>query len=152
MNRTRTDTIRLLFENMSALKRGMQAQLQQTDGRSLIPHGQQEVLTSIRSLQPVSFKQLSTHLYLTPGAISQLVEGLEAHDLIRRSADPTDRRIQLLQISKKGTKLLQDIDKRRRKFLEATMSALTDEELGVWLNIQQKMIQQFQIEVEKNNK
>lgn len=147
MQESRQKIIQQLFENMNAVKRSMHGQLQALDKRMPIPHAQQELLLTIRTLQPVTFKQLAERLYLTPGAVSQLAQGLEEHELIIRKTDPADRRKQLLHISKKGTKLLQDMEKRRRKFMETILTELSDEELQIWLRIQQKMIKQYQTQL-----
>jgi len=73
-----------------------------------------------------------------------LVDGLAQHKLITSQAQPTDRRVHFLSISPKGTELLDRINKPRHEFMEELMSQLTDEELVVWLHIQEKMITHFQ--------
>jgi len=135
-----------LFESMNTLKRGMYSQLHVINRDLPISRSQIELLMAIRHAQPVSFKELAKQLCLTPGAISQLAEGLEQLELIERKTSIADRRLQYLETSKKGATLLQDVEKRRRKLLETVMQDLSDEELELWLRIQQKMINQFQSE------
>src|SRR6185369_16321340 len=90
--------IQSLFESMSALKRGMAGQWHLMNQGCPISRSQLELLFTIRHAQPVSFKHLAQQLYLTPGAISQLAEGLEQHELISRQSDDRDRRIQCLSV------------------------------------------------------
>jgi len=151
--RTNRDTlIQNLFENMNALKRGMAGHMQLANRDCPVPSSQLELLFAIRQTQPVSFKHLAQQLYLTPGAVSQLAEGLEQHELISRHVDDHDRRMQLLHVSKKGTKLLQTIEKRRQGILELLIKDLSDEELAVWLKVQEKMIKHFQTETTERTK
>jgi DNA-binding MarR family transcriptional regulator len=141
--------IRNLFETMDTTKRGMYAQLQAVNRLLPIPRSQLELLMAIQHMQPVSFKELAKYLYLTPGAISQLAEGLEQQELIGRKIDPKDRRVQCLEVSKKGNKLLQDVARHRRTVMEKALQDLSDDELEMWVGIQQKLIKQFQAEVTK---
>ena len=138
--------IQTIFESMSALKRGMAGQMHSVLRDCPVSHSQLELLATVRHMQPINFKQLAQQLYLTPGSISQLVEALENQELVQRQVDTRDRRVQTLQLTPKGTKLLTGIDKRRRSTLEEIMLGLTTEELKLWLQIQQKITQKFQTE------
>lgn len=140
----RTELVEQLFESMDAVKRGMAEHMRQLQYDCPISRSQVELLFAIRHMQPVSFKLLAQHLYLTPGAISQLAEGLEQHALISRHADDHDRRIQCLQVSKKGGRLLDAIEKRRYSYLTAIMEGLSDEELAVLLQVHEKIREHFQ--------
>jgi MarR family transcriptional regulator, multiple antibiotic resistance protein MarR len=140
----RDELIRAIFENMEVTKRGMHAQLHAINKLLPIPRAQLELLVSIEHMQPVSFKDLAKQLYLTPGAVSQLAEGLEQQGYIARKADPNDRRVQCLETTKRGDKLLQDVSKKRRAIFEAVLKELTDEELEIWLRVQQTLVKQFQ--------
>jgi DNA-binding MarR family transcriptional regulator len=75
-----------------------------------------------------------------------LAEGLETAGLIQRETDQADRRIVSLSVTRKGAALLQDIEKHRRKLMEAMMEDLSDDELELWLRLQEKMIARFQAE------
>ncbi len=152
MHTNRDILVRNLFENMNALKRGVAGHLQLATRDCPISSSQFELLRTIRQMQPVSFKQLARQLYLTPGAVSQLVEGLELHDYVSRHADERDRRMQLLHVSKRGAKLLQNIEKHRQSMLDMLIQDLSDEELTVWLRVQTKMIQHFQSETTIHSK
>lgn len=141
--------IQQLFENVSAMKRSMASHWQLTNHDCPVSQAQLELLFTIRHMQPVSFKQIAAHLHLTPGAVSQLVEGLEQHQLVNRQADPHDRRVQCLELSQNGTVLLRGIEQRRRSLMQAIAEDLSDEELELWLRVQTKILNHFQTEPTK---
>ena len=111
-----------------------------------ISGAQLELLFTIRGNQPTSSKQLATMLHLTPGAVSQLLDSLLQHNLVTRQTSEQDRRVQYLSLSEKGEQLLHNFEKARRKIMEAIIADLSDEELEVWLRVQQKMIAYFKSE------
>ena len=144
MSTQRELLLQRLFEHMDAVKRGMSSHMQRLSRDCPVSRTQLELLFAIRQSQPVSFKQLAQQLYLTPGAVSQLAEGLEGDGLISRQADESDRRIQCLRVSRKGNRLLDTIERQRERLLEAITTDLTDEELALWLRVQDKMLDYFQ--------
>lgn len=148
----RNALIQTLYENMGTLKRGMHSYFQAANFSTPVSRSQMELLFTIRQAQPVSSKLLAQKLCLTPGAVSQLAEGLETQDLISRHPDEHDRRIQCLEVSPKGNKLLGEVEARRRAAMEAIITDLTDEELEIWLRVQQKMLTHFQNEAQETSK
>jgi DNA-binding MarR family transcriptional regulator len=148
----RNTLIQTLYENMSTLKRGMHSHFQAADYGVPISRSQIELLFTIRQTQPVSSKLLAQKLCLTPGAVSQLAEGLENQQLITRRADTRDRRIQCLEVSAKGNELLQKVEARWRSAMEAIVADLSDEELEIWLRVQQKMLKHFQADNQEASK
>lgn len=146
----REQLIRNLFENIGLIKRSMYSQLEASHGSLPIPMSQLELLVTIQHRQPVSFKDLARHLYLTPGAISQVAEALEQEGYVTRENDPKDRRVQCLRISKKGAKLLADTTKRRQAILKDALEDLTNEELELWLRVQTKLMKRFQAKQDRS--
>jgi len=151
MSNERDETIAKLSEAMRSMKHVMHGRMQAALQSSPISHAQLELLFTIHRLQPVSSKQLATQLYLTAGAVSQLVDGLESHGFVTREVDPRDRRIQCLRLSKKGVKLLGSIGDRQQKMMEAIMQSFSTAELKAWLKIQQKIINEFQANLTDTN-
>ena len=149
MPQSRQDIINSLFDNMSAMKRGMYSHFQTIMKDCPVSRTQLELLFTIKHLQPISFKQLAKQLYLTPGAVSQLADSLLEDGFITREIDSSDRRIQCLRLAKKGEKVLIDIEKRRKKIMEQVMQDLTTDELIAWSHVQEKLIAQFQAETAK---
>ncbi len=136
MSIERETLVRSLFENMHAIKRSLAT----SSHGCPIPPSQVELLFAIHTNQPVSFKRLAQVLSLTPGAISQQAEGLEQNGYITRTSDEHDRRVQCLNVSKRGSKLLHSIEKRREQMMESLIAGLSDEELAVWVRVQNKIM------------
>jgi len=144
--------VRNLFDNMRAIKRGMSGHFNALRQQCPISHAQLELLITIESGQPISFKQLARQLYLTPGAVSQLAEDLETGTYISREADANDRRVQYLRVTPAGRELLQRIEKGRERVMRDIIADLSDEELAVWLRVQEKMLHHFQSEPNQQTK
>lgn len=144
MDHSRQEIINRIFEHSEAMKRGMYTHMQAYFHHLPVTRSQLEVLSAIKYLQPVSFKEIARQLYLTPGAVSQSVEALNLEGYVLREADLSDRRIQHLKLSSKGEKLLHDIENRRRALMEEALKDLTFDELALWLKVQTNMSKQFQ--------
>ena len=139
----REHTVRELFDNMNALRRVMAGHIAALSRDYPVSPSQLELLSAVHSVQPVSFKDLAQQLCLTPGAVSQLAESLEAQGYIGRHADTGDRRVQLLQVTDAGQKLLTAVEKRRKRMLADVIQDLTDDELSLWLRVQQKVLHHY---------
>lgn len=140
----RQELLENLLENTATFKRSLNAYAHGLYPKTQLSQAQIELLFAIRHSQPVSFKDLAKQLCLTPGAISQSADGLEEHGYITRLAGEHDRRVQCLQLSKKGGRLLRDVERKRQHFMEMLAADLTDDELAMWLHVQTKMIARLQ--------
>jgi len=58
---------------------------------------------------PVPMKDLSARLLISKPAITNLVDRLEKHDFLVRSADSQDRRVTMIKMRPKGQKLIRDM-------------------------------------------
>ncbi|HEX7368557.1 MAG TPA: MarR family transcriptional regulator [Candidatus Saccharimonadales bacterium] len=152
MAQSREQIISELYERMGALKRSMHMYMQAALEQCPVSHSQIELLSTIKHLQPVSFKQVAQQLCLTPGAVSQLADPLIDQEFISRETDPNDRRMQCLRLSKKGEKVLQTIEKRRQAGMNHVIESLTTEELTVWARVQEKLITHLKAGTTKDTK
>jgi len=146
MKHTRDQLIEALFENMNSVKRGFYWRMHNLTRDVAISGTQLELLFIPGHNQPVSSKQLAELLHMTPGAVSQLADSLEQQELIERQTSEQDRRVQYLRVSEKGEEFIRSFEKSRHKVMEAVIKDLSDEELEVWLRVQQKMIAYFKSE------
>ena len=140
---SRNATMAEILENMSLVKRGMAVHMQAVLGKVPISLAQLELLHIIKQEQPITAKDLAQSRQLTPGAISQLLDSLLEHGYVARKMHETDRRTHLLQVTKKGAKLLQTVRKRRDELFKTVMADCSDEELLAWLQVQQKIMQKL---------
>ena len=53
--------------------------------------------------------ELSDHLQLAPRTATEVVDALESRDLVRRRADPADRRAILVEVTERGAGMLAEI-------------------------------------------
>lgn len=61
--------------------------------------------------------------------LTRLVDRLEARGLVRRAADPHDRRVTLVQLTAEGKALIDELRPRHRAYVEQRMSHLNPEQL-----------------------
>ena len=62
--------------------------------------------------------------------ITKIVTRLEGQGLIERLADPTDRRVSLVAVSKNGAALLEQVRSSRTAYLHRKLRELGDEDLS----------------------
>jgi DNA-binding MarR family transcriptional regulator len=53
--------------------------------------------------------ELSDHLHIAPRSTTEVVDALESRGLVRRRADPGDRRATLVEVTEPGTRILDAI-------------------------------------------
>jgi len=53
-----------------------------------------------------TLRRLSDHLQIAPRSTTEVVDALEARNLVRRRADPGDRRATLVEVTEHGTDVL----------------------------------------------
>jgi DNA-binding MarR family transcriptional regulator len=69
-------------------------------------------LRALRSLKrhgTMRLSELSDHLHIAPRSTTEVVDALESRDLVRRRADPGDRRATLVEVTEHGTATLDAI-------------------------------------------
>jgi DNA-binding MarR family transcriptional regulator len=140
----REELLSRLYENMNATKRLMHGRLHALTGDCPISRSQMELLFTLKHMDKhPSPKQLAAHMHLTPGAISQLIDGLDEQGLIVREINPADRRTQTLHVSTSGLAVIHGIEKRRHEVMHQVMQSLTTEELQVLLRVQEKLAERL---------
>jgi DNA-binding MarR family transcriptional regulator len=63
-------------------------------------------LRALRRHGTMRLSELSDHLHIAPRSTTEVVDALEARDLVRRRADPGDRRATLVEMTEHGTDVL----------------------------------------------
>jgi DNA-binding MarR family transcriptional regulator len=69
-------------------------------------------LRALRTLSrhgTMRLSELSDHLQIAPRTATEVVDALQARDLVRRRADPTDRRAILVEVTEHGAAILAEI-------------------------------------------
>lgn len=136
----RSKSIQDLFATSAVVQRMMHACLLRSFDELGVAPSQLQLLHLIREQQPVSLKTLASGMRLTPGAITQLVEGVVQSGYVTRSESSTDRRVTVVSLTPTGVEICKQLEQKKRALLAKVVADLNDEELHIFLRVQQKML------------
>lgn len=145
----REELLEAILSNMMQLQRAGATRLPMLLEQQPVSRAQMEVLLVVKHQQPISVKAIAAQLHLTPGAITQLVEGLVQNGYLERQEGDRDRRISNISLAKDGKQKLANLWLQRKKVLAKIMQTLDTTELTTMLRIQEKMLTQFELEISK---
>jgi DNA-binding MarR family transcriptional regulator len=91
---------------------------------------QASLLGLIRRSPGVGVRELAARERLSPASMSVSVARLEKAGLVRRTADPLDRRRQALWVTDEGDRILRSVRTRRTAWLAARLHRLPAEKLA----------------------
>src|SRR5581483_7988523 len=114
---TRSKYTQDLFATTAVVQRMMHACLQRSFDEIGVAPSQLQVLHLIRQQQSVSLKVLATDMRLTPGAITQLIEGLVQAGYVTRSEGNEDRRITIVALTNAGTEVVKQLEQKKQALL-----------------------------------
>ena len=87
------------------------------------------VLTYIHYNGPSNISDICAHMMVSAAAASQMVDRLEKLDLVERSADPGDRRVRNVVLSRQGENFVEQSIKARRSWIKQLPADLCEGEL-----------------------
>lgn len=93
-----------------------------------ITPAQFEALQIIINHDEVTISELSSKLYQAPSTITDLVDRMEAKELVQRVKDCKDRRIVRITALEKGHKILDEVLVERCKFVDYALTGVGAEE------------------------
>jgi len=93
------------------------------------------VLGLLRDLGRLSPSELGERLIVTRATVTGLLDSLERRGLVRRTANPSDRRSILVEITPEGRDILQQVRTLIHRSEKAWMSALSDDELRTYIGL-----------------
>jgi DNA-binding MarR family transcriptional regulator len=82
------------------------------------------------ALEPVTPRSIATALALTPGAITQLVDGLRCEGLVTTQANPQDARSRVLTLTESAASRVASFEQELAEKMLAQFTSLTDTELA----------------------
>ena len=91
--------------------------------------GQATLLELIRKSPGIGVRELAARERIAPPSMSVAVARLEKAGLVRRTADPLDRRRQALWVTDEGDRILRTVRTRRTAWLAARLDRLPPEKL-----------------------
>jgi DNA-binding MarR family transcriptional regulator len=89
--------------------------------------------------RPLSQREIGERWLVTRGAVTGLVDSLEAAELVRRQPHPEDRRVSLVELTDKGVSVLDDLLPDHLRGEEEMLAALTEEEQQTLLELLEKV-------------
>jgi MarR family 2-MHQ and catechol resistance regulon transcriptional repressor len=93
------------------------------------------VLGILRDHGPMSPSELGERLIVTRATVTGLLDSLERRGFVRRSANPSDRRSLLAEITPAGLTVLQDLRTIVHRSEKAWLGALSDSELRTYIEL-----------------
>jgi DNA-binding MarR family transcriptional regulator len=88
---------------------------------------------------PLTMHELATHMDISPSSATQLVDRLVQHGLVDRVADPADRRVHRLTVSKAAAEVVREFERDRSRQLAELLTPLSDDELATVVSIAQRL-------------
>jgi DNA-binding MarR family transcriptional regulator len=95
-----------LSEAFWAVARQLRERSQETLAPWDITPAHLRALRTLRRHGTMRLSELSDHLHIAPRSTTEVVDALEARDLVRRRADPGDRRATLVEVTEHGAEVL----------------------------------------------
>jgi DNA-binding MarR family transcriptional regulator len=139
------DQLNRYWEDMRIVRRLLRQRFMTVFQDDQLSPGQSEVLmVLVKHSEPMQPKQLASCLQLTPGAITQLVEGLEKAGYVHRSQSKQDRRVTLLSPSQAAAGRLERLKQHHQELAHELASQLSVEELAILRRAQRKIIDYLQ--------
>jgi DNA-binding MarR family transcriptional regulator len=87
-------------------------------------------LVTIELRGPIALGQLAAHERVTPPSVTRMAATLEERGLVRREADPADRRIAYVSLTPEGKRTVQLTRTRKTAFLAKRLRRLDEAEVA----------------------
>ncbi len=131
MTKRRDELMMELFETMNGFRRRMIAGKLQRFHKKRLGNSQQELLICVahRHADGITIKELAEQLQVTSGAITQMVDALEAEGFIERREDEHDRRSVRIFFARKAHKQFGHFKTAKLHFLGQMLEPLDDTEI-----------------------
>ncbi len=113
--------------------------LQETEGFGVTPV-QYGVLLTLSRQPGLDQRRLAGLMGLDTSTTAGVVDRLEARDLLRRSASPTDRRVKLLNITADGLTLVADIGPRVQAAQDRMVAPLSEAEKPLFMDMLTRLV------------
>lgn len=136
----RNKNLQDLFTTAALLQRMMHTCMLRTFDEAGIAPSQLQLLHLIGRQQPVSLKVLAADMRLTPGAITQTVDGLVQVGYVERESGKDDRRVITVSLTPTGREKASLLERQKQALLTKVVADLDDDEVAVYLRVQQKML------------
>ncbi|MEU6388299.1 MarR family transcriptional regulator [Streptomyces sp. NPDC046939] len=114
-----------LAEQLLRLTRRLQRiQKRQLEPVGITPAQSRLLRTLVHYETPPRMADLAQRLEVVPRAVTSVVDGLEAGELVRRVPDPTNRRVIRIELTERGRAALRELRSARRAAAEEILAPL----------------------------
>lgn len=114
-----------LAEQLLRLTRRLQRiQKRQLEPVGITPAQSRLLRTLVHYETPPRMADLAQRLEVVPRAVTSVVDGLEAGELVRRVPDPTNRRVIRIELTEQGRAALRELRSARRAAAEEILAPL----------------------------
>jgi DNA-binding MarR family transcriptional regulator len=119
-------------ETLSELFWSVARQLRETSQETLAPWdispSHWRALRVLARHGPIRLSELSDHLRIAPRSVTEVIDALEARNLVGRRPDPADRRATLVELTEHGSGILRAIKEARGAEAERLFSRLGEDD------------------------
>lgn len=131
MGNSRKESLQSLAEKMASVMRRVHIGQGFKFSEFVLRMPQARIMFFIaKNREEVSVKDLAEMLGVTPGAVTQFVDGLVEMDLVRREEDSKDRRIIRIKLTPLALGKLEEFKKGYLKSASRLFDVLSDAEIG----------------------
>jgi DNA-binding MarR family transcriptional regulator len=117
-----------LTEVVTRLRRALRTSIRSDYPWESLPMAQVELLLALRDDQPARIGALAARLRLAPSTMSGLVQTSTEAGLVVRTADPTDRRVAVVQLTEAGLAHLLGWERAHQVRFATALTGLTEDE------------------------
>jgi MarR family transcriptional regulator, organic hydroperoxide resistance regulator len=126
----KAELIKNIIENQRLINRFMRQEDPDVWMELNLTVAQVKCLFFIANHNDVNFRILAKALKVTPSNVTGIIDRLSEQDLVVRVANPQDRRMQMLKLTAKGTKLISNFRGSRVSLMNAVLNQLNDDQLA----------------------
>jgi len=134
-----------LWQNIRDIYRAALKRLNAKLRKERITFSQYSVLLALSRKGPMQMNKLSEHMLVAPANVTGLVDRMEKKGYVRRRKDEKDRRLYVIEATKKGSRVFKSISVRFMQYTGNLGSTLTRKERDSALAALRKV----RLEVEK---
>ncbi|MCC7304331.1 MarR family transcriptional regulator [bacterium] len=139
-NKSRTELIKNMIELLHVLGRYVGPGREQFFLKIDLNHAQLKFLYFVGTGKELTIQKLVALTKTTPGAVTQIVDGLIGKGFLKREHDQLDKRRVYIQFSTMGKVKFEKVQKLHLKRLQKIFDVLSDKELKQMISIEKKLV------------
>ncbi len=102
-----------------------------------------DIVATLGNTDGMSFKQLGERTLITKGTLTGVVDRLQARNLVRRIASPSDGRSQIVQLTRKGESFFKRVFPAHVSHVDRAFTALSQPELDQMKSVLSRLREVF---------